>query len=59
MEARVVHSVIVFAHAMHSGGLSEAEVEGAVVLRCEDPGLRDVKMIPYQEAEAGQEVVSD
>lgn len=55
----MVHSVIVFAHAMHSGGLSEAEVEGAVVLRCEDPGLRDVKMIPYQEAEAGQEVVSD
>jgi hypothetical protein len=44
---------------VHSEELSEVEVEGAIVLGGEDPGLRDVKMIPYQEAEAGQEVVSD
>jgi hypothetical protein len=59
LEARVGHSEIVFAQAVHSGELLEAEVEGVIVLRGEDPGSRDVKMIPYQEAEAGQEVVSD
>lgn len=59
MEAMVAQSVVDFAQEMHSGGLLGVEEEDAADLKNADPVSQGVKPVPYQEAEAGQEEVSE
>ena len=55
----VAQLVVDFAREMHSEGLWGVEEEDAADLKSADPVSQGVKPVPYQEAEAGREEVSE